>query len=120
MDSHAPLPQVAQPAIQGGRHVAAQILRRLEGRATEPFSYHDKGSMATIGRNQAVVQFPNGWRFHGLIGWVLWLGLHLVYLLGFRNRANVLVNWGWNYLTYDRGARIIVEHPEEVRRRDLR
>lgn len=118
-DDGAPLPQVAQPAIQGGRHVAAQILRRLEGRPTQPFRYRDKGSMATIGRNQAVVELANGRRFHGLVGWVLWLGLHLVYLLGFRNRANVLVNWAWNYLTYDRGARIIVEHPDDVTRRDV-
>ena len=104
-----PLPQVAQPAIQGGWHVAAQIRARLEGRTIEPFRYVDKGSMATIGRNQAVAELSNGWKAYGFIGWLLWLGLHIVYLMGFRNRANVLLNWGWNYLTYDRGSRLILE-----------
>ncbi len=74
---------------------------------TEAFHYHDKGTMATIGRHDAVTEFPSGRRLTGFPGWVAWLGLHLVYLIGFRNRANVLVNWAWNYLTYDRGSRII-------------
>ena len=102
-----PLPQVAQPAIQGGNYVAEQIEARLAGRQTAPFRYRDKGSMATIGRNQAVVEFPNGLRFHGFIGWLMWLGLHLIELMGFRNRANVFVNWAWNYVTYDRGSRLL-------------
>lgn len=105
-----PLPQVAQPAIQGGRHAAAQIRARLAGEPTRPFRYRDRGSMATIGRNSAVAEFPNGWRFHGVVGWGMWLVLHLVELIGFRNRLSVLVNWVWNYLTYDRGARIILRH----------
>ncbi len=112
-DDGEPLPQVAQVAIQGGRHVARQIGRRLAGAATEPFHYRDKGSMATIGRHDAVTELPNGWRFSGPIGWLAWLGLHLVYLLGFRNRANVLVNWAWNYLTYDRASRILGETDRE-------
>jgi NADH dehydrogenase len=110
-EDERPLPQVAQPAIQGGFHAAAQIVAQLEGRPTEPFHYHDKGSMATIGRNQAVTEFPNGLRFSGRIGWLMWLGLHLLYLIGFRNRAAVLVNWSWNYLTYDHSARTLVESP---------
>jgi NADH dehydrogenase len=110
-DRDTPLPQVAQPAIQGGRHVARQIGRRLAGRTTEPFRYVDKGSMATIGRHQAVVDFPNGKRLSGFVGWTAWLGLHLVYLMGFRNRANVLVNWAWNYVTYDRAARLLTDDP---------
>ena len=113
IDPDAPLPQVAQPAIQGGHHVARQIGHRLAGRPTEPFRYTDKGSMATIGRHQAVVDFPDGRHLDGPIGWVAWLGLHLVYLMGFRNRANVLVNWAWNYLTYDRGARILTDAAPE-------
>ena len=113
-----PLPQVAQPAIQGGRHVGAQIGRILAGRPTEPFRYVDKGSMATIGRLDAVVQFPGGRTMSGPIGWVAWLGLHLVYLMGFRNRANVLVNWAWNYLTYDRGSRILGEAERNRRSQD--
>jgi NADH dehydrogenase len=107
IDPDAPLPQVAQPAIQGGYHVARQIVRRLQGQPREPFHYRDKGSMATIGRHDAVAEFPNGWRLSGPVGWLAWLGLHLVYLMGFRNRANVLVNWAWNYLTYDHASRLI-------------
>ena len=109
-----PLPQVAQPAIQGGFHVARQIMARIEGQSTEPFRYHDKGSMATIGRNQAIAEFPNGLRFHGRIGWLMWLGLHLLYLIGFRNRAAVLVNWAWNYVTFDRSAWTLVELPPGI------
>ncbi len=108
------LPQVAQPALQAGRHVARQIHGRVIAAAggasePEPFRYVDKGSMATIGRNEAVAEFPNGRRLAGFVGWLAWLGLHLVYLMGFRNRANVFVNWAWNYLTYDHGSRILAE-----------
>ncbi len=105
----APLPQVAQPAIQGGKHVARQIVRRVAGRGTEPFRYRDKGQMATIGRHDAVTELANGWRFTGPIGWAAWLGLHLVYLMGFRNRIVVFVNWAWSYVTYDRASRILRE-----------
>ena len=109
------LPQVAQPAIQGGRHAARQIACRLSGQASEVFHYHDKGSMATIGRNEAVTELPHGIRLWGFVGWVSWLGLHLLQLMGFRNRANVLVNWAWNYLTYDHGARLLAEADRELR-----
>ncbi len=102
-------PQVAQVAIQGGRHVARQIARRLRGEPTTAFHYVDKGSMATIGRHDAVAELPLHVRLAGPVGWLAWLGLHLVYLIGFRNRAAVLVNWAWNYLTYDRGARLLRE-----------
>jgi NADH:ubiquinone reductase (H+-translocating) len=101
------LPQVAQPAIQGGAHVGRQIRRRLTGAATERFRYVDKGSMATIGRHSAVTELANGRRLDGLVGWLAWLGLHLVYLMGFRNRISVFVNWCWNYLTYDRANRLL-------------
>ena len=101
------LPQVAQPAIQGGKHVARQIERRLGGETTEPFHYVDKGSMATIGRHSAVTELPNGIRVAGFVGWLAWLGLHLVYLMGFRNRISVFVNWCWSYLTYDRANRLL-------------
>ena len=110
-----PLPQVAQPAMQEGAHVAGQIAARLAGRGTTPFRYRDKGSMATIGRNEAIVEFPNGLRFHGFIGWVMWLGLHLIELMGFRNRANVFVNWAWNYMTYDHGSRLLLDSPSDDR-----
>ena len=85
----APLPQVAQPAIQAGDHVARRILGR-----DESFRYHDKGAMATIGRHAAVTELPGGRRLTGPIGWLAWLGLHLVYLMGFRNRASVLLDLG--------------------------
>jgi NADH dehydrogenase len=103
------LPQLAPVAMQAGRHAARQIVARLEGRPTTPFHYRDKGIMATIGRNNGVAQLPGGIHLSGWLGWVAWLGLHLVMLIGFRNRANVLVNWGWNYITYDRGARLIID-----------
>jgi NADH dehydrogenase len=102
------LPQLAPVAMQQGRHVAAELRREANGRAARPFHYRNRGSMATIGRNNAVAQLPGGVRVRGFPAWVLWLTLHLVYLVGFRNRASVLVDWTWNYLTYDRGARIIV------------
>jgi NADH dehydrogenase len=103
------LPGVAQVAMQGGRHAARTIEAQLAGRPSEPFRYLDKGTMATIGRHEAVAQLRGGLRLTGAIGWLAWLGLHILYLIGFRNRANVLVNWAWNYLTYDRGSRIIGE-----------
>jgi NADH dehydrogenase len=118
-DDGAPLPQVAQPAIQGGKHVARQILRRLRSEPTEPFHYHDKGQMATIGRHDAVTELANGWRFSGPVGWVAWLGLHLVYLMGFRNRIKVFVDWVWNYVTYDRGSRILREGDRQIVEREL-
>ena len=103
------LPQLAPVAIQAGHHVARQIIAGLEGRSTKPFRYRDKGTMATIGRNHGIAQLPGHIRLSGFPGWLAWLGLHLVLLIGFRNRANVLVNWAWNYLTYDRGARLILD-----------
>jgi len=103
------LPQVAPVAIQAGRHVARQIVAELEGRPSTPFHYRDKGTMATIGRNHGIAQLPAHIQLSGFPGWLAWLGLHLLMLIGFRNRANVLVNWAWNYLTYDRGARLIVD-----------
>ena len=102
------LPQLAPVAIQGGRLVARNLIAELDGRPTEPFHYLDKGTMATVGRHDAVAQLPGNLRFSGPLGWLSWLGLHLVMLIGFRNRLNVLVNWFWNYITYDRASRLIV------------
>jgi NADH dehydrogenase len=101
-------PQLAQVAIQSGRHAAGQVLRRIDGRPSEPFRYHDKGIMATIGRRAAVTQFPRGTVVRGTLGWLAWLGLHLVYLIGYRNRIVVLVNWSWRYLSWGSGPRVIV------------
>lgn len=101
------LPQVAQPAIQGGKHVAQQIGRRIRNERSTPFRYVDKGSMATIGRHSAVAELATGQRLSGYVGWVAWLAVHIVSLMGFRNRLNVFVNWSWNYFTYDRGSRLL-------------
>jgi NADH dehydrogenase len=101
-------PQLAQVAIQSGAHAARQVLRREEGRPTLPFSYRDKGIMATIGRRAAVTEFPRGTIIRGTLGWLAWLGLHIVYLIGFRNKIVVLVNWSWRYLSWGSGPRVIV------------
>jgi NADH dehydrogenase len=104
-----PLPQLAQVAIQAGRHTARNIGRRLAGKPTRRFRYHNHGIMATIGRRSAVAELPGGLRFRGTLGWLAWLGVHLVFLIGFRNQAVVLVNWAWNYLTWDRASRVILD-----------
>jgi NADH dehydrogenase len=101
------LPQLAPVAMQTGAHVAAQIGRVIDGRPTQPFSYTDKGTMATIGRRSAVAELPFGIQLWGTPAWFAWLALHLVFLVGRRNRLSVLLNWGWNYLTWDRGPRLI-------------
>jgi NADH dehydrogenase len=102
------LPQLAQVAIQGGAHAAEQILATIDHRTRTPFHYLDKGTMATIGRRAAVAELPGGIQLTGGLAWLAWLGLHLVYLLGVRNRISVFVNWAWNYLTWDRGPRLIL------------
>jgi NADH dehydrogenase len=108
------LPQMAQPAMQGGAHAGAQILRRIAGQPGAPFVYRDYGIMATIGRNAAVAQLPNGMKFHGLVAWLMWVALHLLRLMGFRNRANVFINWVGNYFAHQYGGRVLIGH--EARR----
>lgn len=107
-DTQHLLPQIAQVAIQSGDHAARQIVRRLEGRSTTSFTYHDKGVMATIGHRSAVAQLPGGTVIDGTVGWVAWLVLHLIYLIGFRNRVVVLVNWAWHYFRWPSGPRLII------------
>ncbi len=107
-----PLPQLAQPAIQQGRHVADQIRRIAAGKPAQPFSYHDKGLMATIGHRSAVVDLPSKVRVKGTLAWLAWLGLHLIYLLGGRNRISALVNLSWRYLTWSRGGGVIIGDDE--------
>jgi NADH:ubiquinone reductase (H+-translocating) len=102
------LPQLAQVAIQGGKHAADQIVRTMQRRPRTDFEYFDKGVMATIGRRAAVAELPGGRKLTGPLAWMAWLGLHLVYLLGVRNRVSVFVNWAWNYFTWDRGPRLIL------------
>jgi NADH dehydrogenase len=102
-----PCPQLAQVAIQSGRHAARQIERRRSGQPTEPFRYKDKGMMATIGRRAAVTELPDGLVLRGNLGWLAWLGLHIIYLIGFRNRLVVLLNWWWRYVNWPGGPRLI-------------
>ena len=101
-------PMVAPVALQQGKWVAKQILRKHEGKALKPFKYRDKGSMATIGRHKAVVEVRN-FRMTGPLAWFAWLFLHLFYLLGGRNKVGTIADWTWNYLTFDRGNRHIMD-----------
>jgi NADH dehydrogenase len=102
------LPMVASVALQQGRFVAEQILRSERGDALRTFTYRDKGSMATIGRHKAVVQIKKI-KFSGPLAWMAWLFLHLFYLMGGRNRIGTIADWFWNYLTFDRGNRHILD-----------
>ena len=102
-------PQLAQVAIQSGRHAATQIQRDLRNGTRESFEYWDLGQMATIGRNAAVAEFAGGISFKGFFAWFLWVVIHIAKLVGFRNRASALVNWAYNYFTYSRSARLIVD-----------
>jgi NADH:quinone reductase (non-electrogenic) len=114
VDQDNPSPQLAQPALQEGRHAARQIVRLVRGEPAEPFHYHDKGTMATIGRRSAVVQLARGARITGTLAWVAWLGLHLMYLLGNRNRIATLINLSWRYLAWGHGGGVIVgDEPTE-------
>ena len=102
-----PLPGVAPVAMQQGEYVAAAIVRRVKGESPKgPFRYHDKGSMATIGRAQAVAE-SMGFKFSGHLAWFAWLFIHILYLARFENRVMVLFQWFWNYMTRNRTARLI-------------
>jgi len=102
-------PQLAQVAMQSGRHAAEQVRRRILDGDPEVFSYSDYGQMATIGRNAAVAELAGGITFKGVIAWVLWAVIHIAKLVGFRNRVNAFVNWAYNYFTYSRSARLILD-----------
>ena len=101
------LPALAPVALQQGRFVARQIRGELRGRAREAFRYVDRGALATIGRSRAVGEVF-GWRVRGPLAWVVWLFVHIYYLVGFRNRALVVLQWAWSYFRFRRGARLIV------------
>ena len=102
------LPMVAPVAMQQGRFIAAQIRRVVNGQELKNFSYKDKGAMATIGRHKAVVEVKKI-KFSGYPAWVAWLFLHLFYLMGGRNRIGTIADWMWNYFTFDRGNRHIMD-----------
>jgi len=103
-----PTPQLAQPAIQMGKHAGAQIVRLQRQAETVPFTYHDKGQMATIGRRSAVVQLAQGPRLRGTLAWLSWLALHLFYLLGGRNRVSTIINLAYRYVAWGHGGAVIV------------
>jgi len=113
-----PLPMLAPVAIQTGRHAGEQVARLIEARPLRAFRYRDKGLMAVLGRGDAVAELPlfptapgrYHVRFGGRTAWLLWLGVHIVYLIGFRNRLKVLIDWAWSYLT-SRGAGAILLEP---------
>jgi NADH:ubiquinone reductase (H+-translocating) len=104
-----PYPMLIPVAQQQGILAAQNILADIAGQPAQTFSYHDRGIMATIGRRRAVVWLYNRIPLKGYLAWIAWLALHLLTLLGFRNRLNVFINWVWNYLTYDRSVRLILE-----------
>jgi NADH dehydrogenase len=119
-DGH-PVPGVAPAAMQMGQHAADTIERQVRGETPKPFRYWDKGSLATIGRSKAVGQIGR-FKLAGFIAWCGWLFIHILFLIGFRNRLLVLIEWAWAYITFERGARIITgdylhETPEELKRR---
>lgn len=101
------LPMMAQPAIQQGSNLGDNLIRLLEQKPLLPFQYKDKGSMATVGRNKAVVDLKK-YKFQGIFAWFVWMFVHLFFLIGFRNRMVVFINWVYNYIRFDREARLII------------
>jgi len=100
-------PQVAQPAIQQGKLLAKNLRKLIRGNALTEFFYKDLGSMATVGRNLAVVDLPF-WRFQGFFAWLTWMFVHLIAIVGVKNRLLIFINWLWNYVTYDQSLRLII------------
>jgi NADH dehydrogenase len=104
-----PLPGISPVAMQQGRHAARNVLRMIKGRKPQPFRYWDKGTMATIGRNKAVADLKFV-HLSGRLAWLAWLFVHILFLVGFRNRVLVFIQWAWAYLTFDKGARLITRN----------
>jgi NADH dehydrogenase len=113
--SGKPLPGVAPVAKQQGEYVASLLLARHNGQAERPFRYRDFGSLATIGRKLAVAEFGR-LRLSGFAAWLLWSVAHVYFLIGFRSRMVVALTWLWNYLTFERGTRLITGHVEQESR----
>ncbi|HXL37061.1 MAG TPA: NAD(P)/FAD-dependent oxidoreductase [Ktedonobacteraceae bacterium] len=107
IQNEKPLPGVAQVAMQGGRYVASVITHRVAGKElNNPFHYRDKGNLATVGRSYAIIDIGNI-RLTGFFAWLMWLAVHIYFLIGFRNRLVAIFQWAWTYFTYSRGARLI-------------
>lgn len=100
-------PMMAQPALQQGALLADNLIKKIQNQKRKPFLYHDKGAMATIGRNKAVVDLPK-WHFNGVFAWFVWMFVHLFSLIGFKNKAVVFMNWVYNYIRFDREGRLII------------
>src|SRR5690606_22087984 len=100
-------PMMAQPAIQQGKQLGDNLLRLMGNKPMKPFAYKDKGAMATVGRNKAVVDLKN-FKFQGIFAWFVCMFVHIYFLIGFRNRAVVFINWVYNYIRFDREARLII------------
>jgi NADH dehydrogenase len=100
-------PMMAQPAMQQGKNLGENLIKLIEGKPLQPFKYLDKGSMATVGRNKAVCDLKR-LKFQGVFAWFVWMFVHLFFLIGFRNRVVVFVNWVYNYIRFDREARLII------------
>jgi NADH dehydrogenase len=115
-----PLPQLAQPALQMGKHAAKQLVNLYKGQPTEPFTYHNKGTMATIGRADAVLQMPVGLKMTGLFAWLGWIALHIAYLLGNRNRVSTLFNLAVRYMGLGRAGVIVGDAEPTAKVRALR
>lgn len=111
-------PGVAPAAIQQGKLLAKNLIKVIQGQATENFKYFDKGAMATVGRNRAVVDI-NKIRFQGIFAWFTWMFVHLMTLVGFRNKLVVFVNWVWSYFSYDRGTRLIIRPFKKEERAEM-
>ena len=111
-------PQVAQTAIQQGENLGKNLRRLKKGAPLKEFSYYDKGSMATIGRNKAVVDLKK-MHVKGRLAWIMWMFVHLLFLIGFRNKAVVFINWVWSYFTYDKGTRVIIRPYRKRKRKEV-
>jgi NADH dehydrogenase len=98
---------MASVAMQQGAYLAKTLNRSVKGKTIKPFEYKDKGTMATVGKNLAVVETKN-FKFQGFFAWFVWMFVHLMLLVGFRNRVVVFVNWTWNYFRYNNGLRLII------------
>ena len=112
-------PMLASVACQQGVHLAKNFKRMLLQKPVVPFSYNDQGTMATVGRNRAVVDLPH-YKFQGRIAWYIWMFVHLILLVGFRNKVVAIVNWVWSYINYDSGIRLIIRpFKRKVKQRNL-
>jgi NADH dehydrogenase len=112
-----PLPGTAPVAMQQGRYIGRTIRRTIQGKERRPFVFRDKGQMATIGRSKAILQIRS-WTMTGFPAWLTWLVVHIYYLTGFKNRLLVVLQWAWSYVTFGRGARLIVEKEWRSRKSD--